>query len=467
MRQSHPCPIPPSRTGSARLAPDQRAAATAPPGPLLVRRSGRQRQDDDARGPVAWLVDGGARSGLDHARHLQQARGRGADRAARRRARTARLRQPGAVRVRTFHALGREILLDAGVAIEPLHRPRRAPADARARRHPRAERAPPRPRLLATEAGPRRDGRRGRGDPEAGPVARAFVAYEARDPGVAAASTSTTSSPARCACLDGRSGAPRRAGAARCGTSSSTRPRTSTGCSSGSRSCWRPRRTGSSSSATTTSRSTAGGWPMFAGSSGSPTLLPGLRRVDLEVNYRCPRSVVERAVRLVEHNDERFAKAIRAGPGRDRAAGPRRRTPPTRPIRVGGPSDRWPDDGTTRAILARTNRELLPAVAWRCAGAAVPGAADRAAARVTRWSTAPASARRRWPTDAAARRLGRVRDDAGATGDRPGRTADAPSDRSRPRCSPGRRRSPTWPTFGAAIARRRARLGGCVATTRH
>ena len=47
---------------------------------------------------------------------------------------------------------------------------------------------------------------------------------------------------------------------------------------------------------------------------GLETLLPGLRRVDLEVNYRCPRSVVERAVRLVEHNDERFAKTIRAGP---------------------------------------------------------------------------------------------------------------------------------------------------------
>ena len=51
--------------------------------------------------------------------------------------------------------------------------------------------------------------------------------------------------------------------------------------------------------------------------------LPGLRRVDLEVNYRCPRQVVERAVRLVEHNGERFAKRIRAGPAADRAARPR------------------------------------------------------------------------------------------------------------------------------------------------
>ena len=47
--------------------------------------------------------------------------------------------------------------------------------------------------------------------------------------------------------------------------------------------------------------------------------LPGLRRVDLVVNYRCPATVVERAVRLVEHNRERFAKTIRA---RDEAPGP-------------------------------------------------------------------------------------------------------------------------------------------------
>jgi len=42
--------------------------------------------------------------------------------------------------------------------------------------------------------------------------------------------------------------------------------------------------------------------------------LPGLRRVDLEMNYRCPATVIRRAVRLVEHNRERFAKSIWAGP---------------------------------------------------------------------------------------------------------------------------------------------------------
>jgi DNA helicase-2/ATP-dependent DNA helicase PcrA len=89
--------------------------------------------------------------------------------------------------------------------------------------------------------------------------------------------------------------------------------------------------------------------------------LPRLRRVDLEVNYRCPRRVVERAVRLVEHNGERFAKQIRARPG---ASG--------RLILAPDPSDEtvrlerairsWPADDSTQAVLARTNRELLPAV---------------------------------------------------------------------------------------------------------
>ena len=90
--------------------------------------------------------------------------------------------------------------------------------------------------------------------------------------------------------------------------------------------------------------------------------LPGLARVDLEVNYRCPRQVVERAVRLVEHNRERFAKRIRAGPAATGrlvlAADASDET-----IRVRRAIQAWPADGSTRAVLARTNRELLPAVA--------------------------------------------------------------------------------------------------------
>jgi DNA helicase-2/ATP-dependent DNA helicase PcrA len=90
--------------------------------------------------------------------------------------------------------------------------------------------------------------------------------------------------------------------------------------------------------------------------------LPGLRRIDLTVNYRCPRTVVERAVRLVAHNDERFAKVIRAGPS---AAGRLILAPDgsDETVRIRRVIESWPDDGGTRALLARTNAELLPAAA--------------------------------------------------------------------------------------------------------
>ena len=88
--------------------------------------------------------------------------------------------------------------------------------------------------------------------------------------------------------------------------------------------------------------------------------LPGLRRLDLVTNYRCPPVVVARAVRLVERNRERFAKTIRAGPA---ATG--------RLFLLPDPGDdvararrllrEWQAPaGETRAILARTNAELAP-----------------------------------------------------------------------------------------------------------
>ena len=43
---------------------------------------------------------------------------------------------------------------------------------------------------------------------------------------------------------------------------------------------------------------------------GLASRLPGLTRVDLETNHRCPPEVVQRAARLVAHNTERFEKAI-------------------------------------------------------------------------------------------------------------------------------------------------------------
>ncbi len=89
--------------------------------------------------------------------------------------------------------------------------------------------------------------------------------------------------------------------------------------------------------------------------------LPGLRRVDLQVNHRCPVPVVERAVRLIEHNRERFAKVVRPRPD---APGSLILAPdPTdEPARTERLLRSWPDDDGTRAVLARTNRELRPAV---------------------------------------------------------------------------------------------------------
>ena len=90
-------------------------------------------------------------------------------------------------------------------------------------------------------------------------------------------------------------------------------------------------------------------------------LLPGLRRFDLIVNRRCPAPVVDRAVRLVSHNSERFVKVVRARPG---ATGRLVLVPEgadeqrTVAAVMGG----WPDAGT-HAILARTNRELLVGMA--------------------------------------------------------------------------------------------------------
>jgi DNA helicase-2/ATP-dependent DNA helicase PcrA len=88
--------------------------------------------------------------------------------------------------------------------------------------------------------------------------------------------------------------------------------------------------------------------------------LPGLRRVDLEVNYRCPPEVVARSVRLVEHGTERFVKRIRAGPtssGTLTLAGDTG-DPVARARRL---LDRWYGrEGGSYAVLARTNAELAP-----------------------------------------------------------------------------------------------------------
>jgi DNA helicase II / ATP-dependent DNA helicase PcrA len=88
--------------------------------------------------------------------------------------------------------------------------------------------------------------------------------------------------------------------------------------------------------------------------------LPGLRRVDLVTNYRCPRQVVERAVRLIEGNRERFAKTIRAGPVArgDLLLAPDSGDEVARARRL---LREWVHHAPgVHAVLARTNGELSP-----------------------------------------------------------------------------------------------------------
>ena len=95
--------------------------------------------------------------------------------------------------------------------------------------------------------------------------------------------------------------------------------------------------------------------------------LPGLRRTDLVTNFRCPRPSSSGRSGWSSATIERFAKRIVARPG---AVGRLILAPDAADDdeRVRHVFAAWhdPDDGdgeTTRAILARTNRELIPAAA--------------------------------------------------------------------------------------------------------
>ncbi len=102
-----------------RLAPDQRAAATAPPGPVLCVAPAGSGKTTTLVARVAWRIATGADpAGLVvisfNRRAAEEPESRLAD------ALTPFGQPPGAVRVRTFHALGREILASANLPIEPL-----------------------------------------------------------------------------------------------------------------------------------------------------------------------------------------------------------------------------------------------------------------------------------------------------------------------------------------------------------
>jgi DNA helicase-2/ATP-dependent DNA helicase PcrA len=420
-------PLPPAVAERlARLAPDQRAAATAPPGPVLCIAPAGSGKTTTLVARVAWLVA----TGIDpatiaaitfNARAAEELRerlgpalaqlgpttappgelrerlgpalaqpgpttappaGPPADHAspacvalggashARAPAGGAGTASGGPVRVRTFHALGLEILRDAGrapnlVPRERVLRDMLPGADAAANRR-RLDDAFSRLKLdlgvTAEEVA---------GDPAPGPVARAFLAYERAlaaaggidfDDLVAGALRALEGSPAllarwrsRCAHLlvDEVQDVDRSQLRLALLLAAPANRVFLVGDDDQSIYGWRladVRRV------------------LSLGAD-----LPGLRRVDLAVNYRCPAPVLARAVRLIENNLERFAKTIRAGPG---ATGPLILAPApgwTDPLPRLLAS--WPRDGTSRAVLARTRRELLPAVA-ACLAAGIAFRAD-------------------------------------------------------------------------------------------
>jgi superfamily I DNA/RNA helicase len=341
----------------ARLAPDQRAAATAPPGPVLCVAPAGSGKTTTLVARVAWLVDAGADPGSVCVVAFNR---RAAEEL------TARLDaalEPlglaaGAVRVRTFHALGRELLAEAGVPVEPL-----VDRDALLRELFPEAGAVDRGRLDLAFSRLKLDLRVtaddvGR-DPARGPIASAFVAYERAIADTGGVDFDDLVVRAlRVLQDDARVLAAWRA---RCATllvdEAQDLDRTQLELA------LLLAAPANDVFLVGDDDQTIYGWRLadVRRVLGLAASLPGLRRIDLETNYRCPRPVVERAVRLVEHNRERFAKRIQPGPA---AAGRLVLAPDGADdlVRVTRAMATWPADDSSRAVLARTNRELLVAV---------------------------------------------------------------------------------------------------------
>jgi DNA helicase II / ATP-dependent DNA helicase PcrA len=346
-----------------RLAPDQRDAATTPPGPVLCVAPAGSGKTTTLVARVAWLVGAAGADPATIAAITFNTRA-----AEELRARLDPALEPlgaaaGAVRVRTFHALGLEILRDAGVRRELRGRDavlRRAcpDLDAAARRALDGAFSRLKLDLAVTAADVGRD-------PAPGPVARAFLAYEAAlaeagaidfDDLVALALRRLDGDPtllarwrSRCAHLLVDEAQDVDASQLRLALLLAAPENRIFLVGDDDQSIY--------------------GWRLadvrrVLGLAGA---LPGLRRVDLEVNYRCPAPVVEAAVRLVEHNAERFEKRVRprpGAPGRLVLAPATTARHPAAEMRVAARAmDGWPADDGSRAILARTRRELLPAAA--------------------------------------------------------------------------------------------------------
>ena len=169
-------PHPSVRARLDRLTADQLAAATAPPGPILCVAPAGSGKTTTLVARMAWLVDGGVApttlAAITFNKRAAEELGERLD---------AALEPlgvaPTTVRVRTFHALGREILRDAGVDVSGLV----DRAEVVARLFPELD-ADGQARLDTSFARLKLDlavtADEIDADDEAGPTARAFVTYE-------------------------------------------------------------------------------------------------------------------------------------------------------------------------------------------------------------------------------------------------------------------------------------------------
>ncbi|HET7027836.1 MAG TPA: ATP-dependent helicase [Candidatus Limnocylindrales bacterium] len=347
----------------ARLAPDQRRAATAPPGPVLCVAPAGSGKTTTLVARVAWLVAGGAAPGAIAAitfnvRAAEELR----ERLSTALAPLGTSADESGVRVRTFHAIGREILADAGIDVSRLVDRSlilrrlwpQAPATVRRRFDDVFSRLKLDRGLTLAAAESEVEGVE---TPDR--WLQAFVAYEralqdgaeldfddlvVRAVGLLEADEALLARwRARCANLlvDEVQDVDR------------TQLRLALLLAMPSNRIF----------LVGDDDQTIYGWRLadVRRVMALDRALPGLRRIDLETNYRCPSPVVERAVRLVSVNRERFEKRIRArdvAPGRLVLAA----DAADDHVRIARVMRTWPADGSTRAVLARTNAELLPAV---------------------------------------------------------------------------------------------------------
>jgi len=340
-----------------KLTPDQRSAATAPPGPVLCVAPAGSGKTTTLVARIAWLIDGGVPPGTIAAitfnKRAAQELGERLDAA------LAPLGvAPETVRVRTFHALGREILRDAGAPIEPLIDRAALVAelwpDATAADIGRLDTAFSRLKLdLGVTAADVA------ADPGAGPVAQAFVRYEAAIAGRGGVDFDDLVRGA----LDALDDDPDLLAAWRGRCVHLLVDEVQDVDRSQLRLALLLALPANQVFLVGDDDQSIYGWRLadVRRVLALDTALPGLRRVDLQVNHRCPVPVVERAVRLIEHNRERFVKVVRPRPDAPGSLvlAPDASDEPTRTERL---LRSWPDDDGTRAILARTNRELRPAV---------------------------------------------------------------------------------------------------------